>query len=298
MALLDIRQRAGYLFLAVVLGQIILISAQVNAKTGVPVLEAVTFGVFAEVQRATSSVVSSVRHVWGGYVGLRHVKAENDELKRALAAAEIQLQEQRALADRSRGLQQLLELRDRSNVPTTAAEIIADGLHTTAAEIIAAGATPDFRTLTINKGTRDGLRPDMAVIAPAGIVGRIVVPSARAAKVQLLIDRNAAAGALIARSRAQGVVVGGGDDRLRMDYVSEVADVIVGDVVVTSGIDGIFPKGFVIGRVETVEKSGGAYRRVIVRPAVDFRALENVLVVLTPTPAHAAAGDGDGGGTE
>ena len=276
----DIRQRGGYLFLAVVLGQVILISAQVNARSGVPLLEAVTFGVFAEVQRAASAAVSSVRRVWNGYIGLRHVKAQNDELKRALASAEVQLQQQRALADRSRNLQQLLELRDRSNLRTTAAEIIADG------------ATPDFRTLTIDKGTRDGLRPDMAVIAPAGIVGRIVVPSARAAKVQLLIDRNAAAGALVERSRAQGVVVGGGDYRLRMDYVSEVADVVVGDVVVTSGIDGIFPKGFVIGSVESVEKSGGVYRHIVVRPSVDFRSLEEVLVVLTPTAARDAAEGG------
>ena len=274
MALLDIRQRAGYLFLAVVLGQIILISAQVNSHSGVPVLEQVTFGVFAEVQRAAASVVSGLRHSWSGYVGLRGVKAENEALKRDLASAQIQLQAQRALADRSRVLEQVLGLRDRSNLATTAAEIIADS------------ATPDFRTMTIDKGAQDGLRSDMAVIAPAGVVGRIVVPSERAAKVQLLIDRNAAAGALIERSRAQGVVVGGGDYRLRLDYVSEVSDVVVGDVVVTSGIDGIFPKGFVIGQVETVEKSGGSYKRIVVRPAVDFRSLENVLVVLTPMPAH------------
>jgi rod shape-determining protein MreC len=274
MALLDIRQRSGYLFLAVVLGQIILISAQVNSHGGVPVLEQVTFGVFAEIQRATATAVSGLRHGWGGYVGLRGVKAENETLKRDLASAQIQLQAQRALADRSRSLEQILGLRDRSNLPTTAAEIIADS------------ATPDFRTMTIDKGAQDGLRSDMAVIAPAGVVGRIVVPSARAAKVQLLIDRNAAAGALVERSRAQGVVVGGGDYRLRMDYVSEVSDVVVGDVVVTSGIDGIYPKGFVIGQVETVEKNGGSYRRIVVRPAVDFRSLENVLVVLTPPPSH------------
>src|SRR5207247_2444388 len=158
------------------------------------------------------SIVSSVRHVWSGYIGLRHVRTENVELKQALAAAQVQLQEQRALADRSRSLQELLGLRDRSNLTMLAAEIIADS------------ASPEFRTKTIDKGTRDGLRPDMAVIAPAGVVGRVVVPSARAAQVQLLIDRNAAAGALIERSRAQGVVVGAGDERLRMDYVSEVAD--------------------------------------------------------------------------
>jgi rod shape-determining protein MreC len=279
MALLDIRQRSGYLFLAVVLGQIILISAQVNTRTGVPVLEAVTFGIFGQVQRTASAIVSSVRAVWSGYIDLRRVRNENEALKRQLSEAQVQLQEQRALADRSRGLEQLLELRDRTN------------LRTTAAEVIAAGATPDFRTMTIDKGARDGLLSDMAVIAPAGVVGRVVVPSARAAKVQLIIDRNAAAGALVERSRAQGVVMGGGDERLRMEYVSEVADVVTGDVVVTSGIDGIYPKGFVIGRVETVDKSGGAYRRIVVKPSVDFRSLEEVLVVLTP-PGRAA---GDGG---
>jgi rod shape-determining protein MreC len=279
MALLDIRQRSGYLFLAVTLGHIILISAQVNSRSGVPVLEQVTFGVFAEVQRGMTAVVSGVRHLWSGYVGLRHVRAENAELKQQLVDAQIQLQQQRALADRSRGLDRLLELRERLT------------LNTVAAEVIASGATPDFRTLTIDKGTRQGLRPDMAVIAPAGVVGRVVVPSLRAAKVQLLIDRNAAAGALIERSRAQGVVVGAGDELLRLEYVSEIADVAVGDVVVTSGIDGIFPKGFIIGRVEALDRSGRAYRRIAVRPAVDFTSLEEVLVVVTPTPARETAAE-------
>jgi rod shape-determining protein MreC len=276
MAVLDIRQRTGYLFLAVVLAQVILISAQVNSTSGVPVLESVTFGAFSEVQRGASSVLSFFRRGWSGYVGLRNVQTENDELKRQLAQAQIALQEQRARADRSRGLEQLLELRDRS------------ALSTTAAEIIAAAASPEFRTVTIDKGTADGLRPDMAVIAPAGVVGRIVVPSARAAKGQLLIDRNAAAGALVERSRAQGVVLGDENQRLRLDYVSEAADIQTGDVVVTSGIDGIYPKGFIIGQVESVEKNGVTFRRISIKPAVDFSSLEEVLVVLTPPPARAA----------
>ena len=277
MAVLDIRQRAGYLFLAVIFGHILLISAQVNSRTGVPVLEAVTFGIVAEVQRGVSSGVMGVRRVWNGYVGLRGLKSENDSLKRQLADAQVALQAQRALADRSRGLEKLLELKDRVS------------LQTTAAEIIGAAATPDFRTVTIDKGTRDGLRPDMAIISPAGVVGRVVVPSARSAKVQLLIDRNAAAGVLIERSRAQGVVIGAGEDRLRLENVSEAADIVVGDTIVTSGIEGIYPKGFVVGHVETVEKSGPAYKRITVKPAVDFSSLEEVLVVTTPTPAHEAA---------
>jgi len=273
MALVDM-QRAGYVFLAVMLGHVVLISEQVSSRSGVPVLEGATFGIFAQVQQGTSSILGGIRQVWNGYVGLRQVRVENEVLRRQLGEAQIALQEQKALADRTRGLERLLDLRDRSN------------LRTVAAEIIAGGATPDFRTVTIDKGAREGLLPDMAVIAPAGVVGRVVVPSASAAKVQLLIDRNAAAGALIERSRAQGLVVGEGDEWLRMEYVSEVAEVAPGDLAVTSGIDGIYPKGFVIGRVETVEKSGGAYRRILVRPAVDFSSIEEVLVVLTPTPAR------------
>jgi rod shape-determining protein MreC len=274
--LIDIRQRAGYLFLAVVVGHVVLISAQVNAKSGVPVLEAVTFGVFSEIQRGAWSVMSGVRRVWSGYVGLRDVRAENEALKRQLADVQIQLQEVRALADRSRGLEQLLELRDRLD------------LETTAAEVIASGASTEFATLTIDKGTGDGLRADMAVIAPRGVVGRIIVASPRHAKVQLLIDRDAAAGALVQRTRAQGVLIGRPragephDGRLRLEKVSETADIAVGDVVVTSGIEGIFPKGFVAGRVESIRKNGPAYEEIIVMPAVDFSSLEEVLVVLTP----------------
>jgi rod shape-determining protein MreC len=266
------------LLLAAIVGHVLLISTQVNAKTGVPILEAVTFGVFAELQRGSAAVAGGLRNTWSEYFALRQVRAENEALKRQLAEAQIQVQEQRALADRTRSLAEMLELREGLNLKTTAAEIIG------------AGMTPDFRTVTIDKGTQQGLAVDMAVIAPAGIVGRVVVPGARASKVQLLIDRNAAAGALIARSRAQGVIVGLGEARLRMDYVSTAADVVVGDTVVTSGIDGIYPKGLVIGRVESVDKTGG--RQITVVPAVDFSSLEEVLVVLSASlPADAPPQD-------
>ncbi|MSO30553.1 MAG: rod shape-determining protein MreC [Acidobacteria bacterium] len=275
MALLDIRQRAGYLFVAVMLGHVILISAQVQSKSGVPLIADVAFGIFAELQLATSAAAGVVERTWSGYVSLRGVHQENEALKRQLAAAEIGAQEQRAMADRARGLERLLELQSRL------------ALKTTAAEVIAASATLDFRALTIGKGSRHGLRRDMAVIAPAGVVGRIVATSPGAAHVQLLTDVNAAAGAVIERSRAQGIIVGAGDKGFLLSKVSEVADIVVGDLVVTSGIEGrlaIYPKGFVIGRVETVQKIGSAYDEITVRPAVDFSSLEEVLVVLTPPP--------------
>ncbi len=273
MALLDIRQRTGYLFLAVIVGHLILISAQVNTRRGVPMLEAVTFGVFAEVQRGSSSLIDKTQDSWQNYLALQQVRVENERLKLEVARLQVGLQRERAVAEQSRTLQQLLDF--RSSV----------AFATTGATVIAGGASPDFRTMTIDKGTGEGLRPDMAVIAPAGVVGRVIMPATRASKVQLLIDRNAAAGALVERSRAQGVVEGTGAEVLRMNYVSGVADVKVGDQVVTSGIDGIYPKGFVIGQIESIERGAGEFSAIVIRPSVDFASLEAVLIVLTPPVA-------------
>jgi rod shape-determining protein MreC len=269
-AILDIRQRTGYLFVAVTIAHIILISAQVNTRRGVPMLEAVTFGLFAEVQRGASSVISAVRGGWEGYFALQDVRAENERLRQEVSQLQIRLQQERALARQTRTLQELLDLRQRTTLDTAAATVIAGS------------SAPDFRTITIDKGTGDGLRPDMAVIAPSGVVGRVLMPSARASKVQLLIDRNAAAAALVERSRAQGVILGTGDNRLRMEYVSSAADVQVGDIVTTSGIDGIYPKGFVIGQIESIERGAGMFSAIVIRPAVDYSAVEEVLVVVTP----------------
>jgi len=277
MALADIKQRPGLLLGAVVVLHVVIISAQVNTASGLPVLQVVTFGAFAELQRVVTSTVTGIQDTWTGYIDLRGVKDENTALRQELQALQIRLQEERALAQRAEDLRRLLELRQRAELDTTAAEIIA------------ASASPEFRTVTIGKGSADGLQADMAVISPAGVVGRTILPSRRAAKVQLLIDRNAAAGAIIERSRTQGVVVGFGTGELRMDYVPGTADVKAGDLVVTSGIDGIYPKGFVIGTVDSVEHGTGTYHDVRVRPAVDFSRLEEVLVVLTPSPARDAA---------
>jgi rod shape-determining protein MreC len=106
--------------------------------------------------------------------------------------------------------------------------------------------------------------------------------------VQLIVDPAAAAGALIERNRSGGIVVGvEGDPPLQFQLVSNLADVVPGDVVVTSGSDGVYPKGFPIGQVEKSERGSGLYRQISVRPAVNYSGLENVLIVLVP--AHAAA---------
>jgi len=278
MALLDIRQRTGWLFMAVVVGHILLISTQVATRRGVPVLEALTFGVFAEVQRTTTSGIGSVRDVWQNYFALQQTRQENQQLRTEVAQLRVGLQQERALAEQSRMLQKLLDMK------------METPLKTTAAYVIAGAASPDFRTATIDKGTSDGLKPDMAVISPAGVVGRIILPTSRAAKIQLLIDRDAAAGAVTERGRAQGVVVGTGTS-LRFDHVPGTADIKVGDRVVTSGIEGIYPKGFEIGQIESIERRAGEFSAIIIRPTVEFSSIEAVLVVLTESNRAAAAAD-------
>ena len=275
MAVLDIRQRTGWLFMGVIVGHILLISAQVNTQRGVPVLEEYTFGTFAEVQRGATSAIATMRDNWVNYVALQDVRAENAKLKEQLASMEITLQQERGLAQQSRALQGLLDM--RTSIP----------LKTTAASVIAGGASPEFRTISIDKGRGDGLTPDMAVLAPAGVVGRVILPATRASKVQLLIDRDAAAGAIVERTRAQGIVVGTGTGRFRMDHVPSAADIKVGDRLVTSGIEGIYPKGFVIGQIESINRQAGEFTDVMVRPAVEFSDLESVLVVLTPPASEA-----------
>jgi rod shape-determining protein MreC len=276
MAVLSVRQRTGWLFVAIVVGHIVLISAQVNTRQGVPLLETVVFGAFAEVQRATTSALTSVQDGWQNYFALQEIRRENAELLQQNNQLQIRLQQERAVAQQTRTLQELLDL--KTTTP----------LNTTGAAVIAGPPVAEFRTMTLDKGTGEGLKRDMAVIAPAGVVGRVILPSARASKVQLLIDRDAAAGALVERSRAQGIVVGTGTDHLRMDYVPSSADIKAGDRVVTSGIEGIYPKGFVIGQIESVQRGAGEYKSVVVKPAVDFSSLEAVLVVLTTPPADEA----------
>ncbi len=270
--MLDIKKRTGWVFFTAIIAQVLLVSAQVQTKSGIRAIEAVSFGAFARVQGATSSIVRSVRDVWANYAELRGARDRNQALTRQLAELEVQLREQRALAARTLKLQQLLGLKQTVALPTIAAEVIAGN------------ANPGVRQITIGRGSADGVQANMAVISPRGVVGRVIgQPAAHAARVQLIIDELAAAGALTERTRAGGMVTGGDrEPPLTMELVSTLADVKPGDVVVTSGVDGIFPKGYPLGTVESSERGPGLYLIIRVRPAVDFTSLEEVLVVLTP----------------
>jgi rod shape-determining protein MreC len=265
-------RRPGVLFGALMIAQVLLVSAQVQSKSGVRVLELVTFEMFSRVERATAAVVHGVEGVWSNYAALRGARDENQRLREELNSLQVQLQEQRSLAARSEKLASLLDLKTSAAVPTLSANVIAGN------------PNPGVRTITIDRGTSDGVVADMGVIAPAGLVGRVIGPVARhAARVQLIVDRNAAAGAITERARAGGMVLGSDDTPpLKMDLVPNLSDVKGGDRVLSSGVDGIYPKGFMIGTIEKVEHRGGLYLSIAVHPAVDFGSLEEVLVVMVP----------------
>src|SRR5262249_4128347 len=254
------------------IAQVLLVSAQVQTKKGTRVLQAVTFEVFSRVESGTASMVRGTRDFWGNYVGLRNVREDNASLRRRVGELEVALQQEHGLASRSRQLEGLLALKTQATMTTLAAQGIAGN------------PDPTLRTITIDRGSHDGVVADMAVIAPGGIVGRIISPVGRSAsRVQLLIDRSAAAGAIVERTRAGGVAVGAeGDPPLRMESVSNLADVKAGDNVVASGGGGIFPEGDPVGRGRPFAPCKGLYRTISVRGWVVFSSREEGRVVRTP----------------
>lgn len=263
---------------AVVAGHILLISAQTGVEPGTTLLESAVFGTLAEVQSLATRAGAAVRDSMSAVADLRGAQRENEALRADYDALRMRLQEQRALTRRTTELERLLELRRSLRWRTVSARVIG------------ADATPYFRTLTVDRGAGDEVQPDHAVLSPSGVVGRIVGPASRnAAKVQLLIDRNAGAGAYIERTGTAGIVAGTDDaSALQMRYLSTASPVVVGDVVLTTGDDGIYPPELLIGKVEAIERAGGASQTIRIAPAVDFSRLQHVLIVV---PARGAATD-------
>jgi rod shape-determining protein MreC len=275
--LIDIRRRTTLFFLAVSLGHVLLISAQVQSKAGNPVASEVAFGAFAGVQRVLGGGMGAVSSLWHNYFALRGAAAENALLRERIAQLEGQVQAEAAISRQTRALEAILQMQMSVTQPTVAARVIAGS------------PAPGAQTIMIDRGSADGVRANLAVIAPGGIVGRVLGdPQAHASMVQLITGRNAGAGAVIERVAAGGVVEGtGGDPALTMQYVPNSFEVREGDRVVTSGQDGIYPPGFVVGTVTRADR-GNLMQRIALRPAVNFTHLDVVLVVLQAPAAGGA----------
>jgi rod shape-determining protein MreC len=215
------------------------------------------------------------------YFDLVGARRENIDLHRQLGALASQRARMTELEVENRRLRDLLELR----------EVLAT--RAVAANVIGNDATGLSRTLIIGQGSSGGLRRDMAVVAIEGVVGKLLMVAPDAARVLLINDHNSALDALDQRSRARGLIAGVIDDGLIMKYVDRSEDLRAGDPIVTSGMDGLFPRGLLVGQVRRVSQEGpGLFLNVEVRPAVDFRKLEQVLILTQKPPELQIAGSG------
>lgn len=234
-------------------------------------LGAVLLEMVTPVGRALDAVGHAFARAWDGYVNLVGVRQENAWLRRQVRELEARTDRVADLASQNARLQALLDLRD--SMPGQAV----------AARVTGADAGGLFRTATLNKGERGGVVKGMAVVAPQGVVGQVVATSPNAARVLLLEDHSSGVDAIVQRSRARGIVEGGSGAGCVLKYVKRREDLQVGDHVVTSGLDGIFPKGLPIGEIAAIVSGDrGLHQRAEVQPAVDFSKLEEVLVVAAP----------------
>jgi rod shape-determining protein MreC len=266
-------RRSRLILLGLVLLHLAAISHQVDGGSGVSLLQRLVLAVLAPFQHGVEAVLSGVSEGWRGYGFHRETYRENRQLVARLHELEVQLQTQSQRAQEAVRLRELLELRRVLPLDTLPAQVVArDGV-------------PWFRSLTIDRGEADGVALDAPILSPTGVVGRVFATGRHAARVQVLLDRDSGAGVLLERSRVQGVVAGqvagpgSGDVDLLLKYVPERTDVVVGDLVVTSGTDRIYPKGLVVGRVRFVGAGSGLFRDIRVEPSARFDRLEEVLVV-------------------
>ncbi len=269
------RRRTFTLFVVLCLGHILLISAQVQSGQGRSVLHASAFGAVAAVQNGSATLTRGAGSLWSHYVALVGVSRENDELRSRVLSLEGELQAERARTAATQSLEAALNLKRSVVAPTIAARVIAGS------------PVPGNLTVTIDRGSNDGVAANMAVISGSGVVGRIIgQPTAGASRVQLLNGLSANTGALVERTGDAGLAAGGfADGFLRLELLSSAASVTAGDRVVTSGQDGIYPGGFLIGHVRDVAGTGKS-REIVVAPAVNFSHIDLVLVILErPAPA-------------
>jgi rod shape-determining protein MreC len=238
------------------------------------------------VQKMVAVPLDLARGAWRDYLALVDVRRENSELRSKLAAAEDEnLQLREALVSSGR-LQLIDEMRDEFDVPMLPAELV--GLDVSAW----------FRSALLDHGRSGGVRAGMPVVSAEGygLVGLVTTTSRGAAKVMLLLDRQSAIDGIVQRSRSRGVVRGG-KDALEFEFEARGGDVQVGDAIITSGLGGVYPKGFRIGEVVSVSDPGSRLlQTATVQPAVDFGRLEQVYVMLRRGPTMEllyATGDGD-----
>ncbi len=224
---------------------------------------------FSPVPRSVNEVGQRILDVYHGYLDMRREVAENVRLRRQVAELTTEnLALRRSSGDLSR-MRSILSYSEQYTMPTVLGEIIM---------LDTAGR---FKSAVIDRGADHGVQVNDVVVHPSGLLGRVILTTKDMAKIQVLVDKSFSAGVLVERSRRQGVIRGGDAGLLRLQYMPNMSDVVVGDTIVTAGIDGVFPKGIVVGKVVRVDEGSDLFRRVEVQPAVDLGSIEEVLILHT-----------------
>jgi rod shape-determining protein MreC len=251
--------------------QLLLLAIQIKRETQVRLIRIWAVEMVAPLGRASAWSADGIGSIWNNYVALRHMRQQNDVMQQELDRLKLRNAELEGRAAEADRLAELLGFREEHNeVPMLAARVI--------------GGSPDATSnvVFINRGTRDGLKRDMGVITPEGVVGKIVAVFPDTSQVLLLDDRDSGVGALLAGSRTQSPVRGSGDPLLDMEYVSNDVKVGLGETVLTSGQDRIFPKDLPVGTVAQVKPDPhGTFQEILVKPAAHLDRLEEVLVLLS-----------------
>lgn len=237
----------------------------------------------APVQKALSLPAWLTRTGWGRYVALLDVRSENDRLQARVAELEEEnLQYREALVESGR-LQSIAEMRTDFEAPMRPAQVVGQDV------------SPWFRSVLVDRGNSDGVRSGMPVLTESGVVGLVTATAPHAGRAMLLVDGQSAVDVLVQRSRARGIVRGDGTDGLHFEFFVRGDDVQIGDVVITSGFGGVYPKGLRVGEVTEVEPPGERLlQRARLRPAVDFGRLEQVFVLLWRGPTLDLLYEGQG----
>src|SRR6201993_114012 len=263
------RHRPLSLLAALILAQVLLLAFQIKRENNVRLVRYWTVQTFTPVERAGTWSFSRIGGLWSGYIGLRNARTENARLQKELDELRMRNRELESQAAEGQRLANLLNFRDAH----PEASMLA-------AEVIGASADPTSHTLFINRGERDHVHRNLAVITPEGIVGKIVEVFPSSAQVLLINDKDSGVGALLAGTRTHGVVKGSGDPNPRMDYIVNDEKVQVGDKILTSGEDHIFPKDLPVGKVESA-KASAPFQVISIAPAARLDWLLNVFFFLT-----------------
>ena len=266
-----LRKYQGFVFAAFLVGLTLSIySSNLRATDDTSFLRGTVLNIYSPPLRAFTFLSKTAKRFWDNYIFLLHVQKENLELQISLdLLAEQNMQMNELLIENNR-LRKLLMLKRRSSAKLLSAEVIWGD------------PTGWFGAALINKGENDGIKRDRAVITHRGVVGRITDVASNTSKVLLLTDINSSVDALVQRTRARGIVEGRAYNLCELKYVSSSDDVRLGDLVVTSGLCGIFPKGLSIGRVSRVEKgSFGLFQHVELTPSASLNQLESVCVLFS-----------------